>query len=113
MQTSYYSEIDERRGPLDNGSACRRRRKAAHAAGLLGPPPQIRKPALSLVVRRDAAAVIDDVDPEFIADRHLDVQMGCTGMPYRIADSFHHGGFGVLSQVGTDGRSSVPTCGAW
>ena len=59
--------------------------------------------AASLVIGRNAAAVVGDLDGELIGDGDFDGQQGGAGVPDGVADGFHDDGFNVLGDLGPDG----------
>src|SRR5271168_3575643 len=87
---------------MNDGSPLWRGGVATCSADLLGPSTHVGQTALPLVVRRNAVAVVPDVDAQFVGDGDFDGQTGCAGMPKNVADGFCEDSFGVLGELSID-----------
>jgi hypothetical protein len=65
---------------------------------LLGASTHVSQTALPSIVRRNAVAVVPDVNAQFVGGGDFDGQTGCAGMPKNVADGFCDDSFGVLGE---------------
>jgi len=91
--------INQGSGPANRGPASRRRGDRADTAYLFGSPVQVRQTTSPLVLLRNSAAVVDDIDAKIIGDRYPDVQMLGTGVTDSIADRLSDDRLGMLGQM--------------
>ena len=87
---------------MNGGSALWRRGDTACSADLLGPSTHVSQSALPVVVRRDAVAVVPDVDAHLGGDGDFNGQMGGAGMSKNVADGFCEYSFGMLRELVTN-----------